>query len=801
MKLSLTKEQVRRLIEDKLIDQFSVSYKDATNDQFYDATCLVVRELLASKRRKFVNKTHAVGGKQVYYLSMEFLLGRSLKNNMYNLGVYDAFSGALDDMDVELRTLFELEPDAGLGNGGLGRLAACYLDGLASQNYCATGYSICYEFGIFKQKIIDGWQTELPDNWLPGGSVWLTRRDDLAVDVHFDGQIKEYWDSAYHRIEHQGYTTVKAVPYDMYVSGHESEGVSVLRLWKAEASGIDMQLFNNGNYMQALGQNSMGEAISKVLYPNDNHFEGKSLRLRQQYFMVSASVTDIVRQHLATYSTVENLPEKVAIHINDTHPTLAIPELMRILLDECGYGWEAAYDIVRRTFAYTNHTVMSEALEVWNEDMFKAILPRIHQIVKEINDRFCRDLAAKGWSGDTISRMAIISYHQVKMANLCVSVCHSVNGVSKIHSEIIKRSVFNDFYHLSPEKFKNVTNGIAHRRWLYQSNQNLYGYLKTIIPEDINRVPGAMTKLLQYQNDAGVLSHLDKIKHNNKVLFAEYLRKHTGEVLDPDSIFDVQVKRMHEYKRQHMNAMSIIASYQYLRETKDADFVPKTYIFGAKAAPGYFLAKQIIRLIYAIGKEVDSDPFLREKLKVVYLQDYRVTLSELLMPASEVSKQISLAGTEASGTGNMKLMLSGAVTVGTMDGANVEIYEQVGKDNIITFGMTTDEVGALKKANYNSRSIYEQNPRIKAVIEAMYHGIGGETFEDVANSLVNSDPYMVLADFDSFLEAERKVSEYYLDRTRWNRMSLSNIAHAGVFAADRAVNDYARDIWDLRPIQ
>jgi starch phosphorylase len=561
-----------------------------------------------------------------------------------------------------------------------------------------------------------------------------------------------------------------------------------------------MAMFNQGEYAKAMSQNSVANAISKVLYPNDNHLEGKSLRLRQQYFMCAASIGDIVNNHMAVYGTLDNLHEKVAIHINDTHPTLAIPELMRILLDDCGYTWEKAWHIVTNTFAYTNHTVMAEALEKWDVNLVKRIVPRIFSIIVEINNRYCHTLMEHtGGDSAKVTSMSIIKDNQIHMATLCVAGSHSVNGVSKLHSEIIKRDVFHNEYLDTPAKFKNVTNGIAYRRWLYQSNPGLTALLEEKIGDKFLKDGGELKKFAVFENDKAVLEQLRKIKKENKERFAKYVKNHTNTPfeLDPDSIFDVQVKRLHEYKRQHLNALNIIADYNYLIENPDADYVPRTYIFAAKAAPGYYLAKQIIKMIWAISEEIRKNPVISKKMSVIFLEDYRVTLSEILMPAADISEQISLAGKEASGTGNMKLMLNGAITLGTLDGANVEIKEAVGDDNIIIFGMKTEEVNALKDRGYNAENIFNNNETVRNAVNRMYHGINGCTFAEVANSLKTSDPYMVLADFDSYREAQKRASELYKDQTKWSSMSLMNIAGAGIFSADRAVDDYARDIWAL----
>ncbi len=793
-----SKAELKAEIEKNLMLLFSVEPEQASDDQFYKATSLMVRNILTEKQKNFSAYTHSNGNKEVYYLSMEFLMGRSLKNSLYNLEIVGLVSAALDEMGVKLENLYEYEPDPGLGNGGLGRLAACYLDGLASQDYTATGYCILYEYGIFKQKIIDGWQTELPDYWLPGGEIWLTPNPDQAIDVHFGGEVEEFWDYGYHHINYKNYNTVKAVPYDMPVSGYQSEGVSNLRLWKAVSAGIDMDSFNRGDYLSALRQNSMTEVISKVLYPNDSHMEGKLLRLRQQYFLAAASVGDIINHHMATYGTLDNLADKIAIHINDTHPTLAIPELMRILLDECGYTWERAWELTQGVFAYTNHTVMSEALEVWNEDMFKNLLPRIYQIICEINRRFCLELEQKyNQPPYAVSSMSIVQNRGIKMANLCVVGSHSVNGVSKLHSQIIKDDLFHLFYGVWPEKFTNVTNGIASRRWLLQANPRLTKFISARIGEGYLKDFSQLSQLKTFAEDPDTLKELAQVKRENKLSFAGFVQKQYGITLDPESIFDAQVKRLHEYKRQHLNALHILHLMKKLRDNPNLDLTPRAFIFGAKAAPGYYLAKQIIRLICVLQKEIENDPLLRQKLRIVYLEDYRVTLSELLTPACDVSEQISLAGTEASGTGNMKLMLGGAITLGTYDGANVEIHEQVGDENIVIFGMRTEEVNAMRQRGYAPGEYYQKDPLIRDLIDTLYAGISGNKFPEIADSLKNTDPYMVLADFRAYIEAQEKIQQLYRQPDVWHRMSLMNIAGSGVFCADRAVEEYAQRIWRL----
>lgn len=801
MNYSLTKKEAKELITGKLSHYFGVSAEEATDEQYYKAVALIVRELMHDGLREFRNEKGNEEQKKIYYLSMEFLMGRSLKNNLYNLNLTKVFSDALKDMGIKLDKLYDCEPDAGLGNGGLGRLAACYLDGLATQGYYGMGYSILYECGIFKQKLVDGWQTELPDFWLPGGEVWLKAREKDTVEVKFGGEIVDIWDTHYHSVEHRNAQTIVAVPYDMYVSGKDGKGISILRLWKSEAPSLDMRLFDQGQYMKAMEQQAMAEVISKILYPSDNHYEGKSLRLKQQYFLVSASVQDIVSRHLRHFGTMENFAEKNAVHINDTHPTLSIPELMRILLDECGYGWDDAWNIVTKATAYTNHTVMKEALECWPEDLFKTLLPRIYQIVKEIDNRYRAHIWEMTHDAGKVEAMAVTSNGVIRMANLCVATCHSVNGVSALHSQILKDTIFNDYYNLTPDKFKNVTNGIAHRRWLCQANPELSSYITDLIGDGFVYDADELLKLKKFADDKKVLAKLEKIKLSNKKRLAALVKKKTGITLDPNSIFDVQVKRLHEYKRQHLNALQIIARYLEIKENPDGEYVPHTYIFGAKAASGYFVAKKIIEMICALSDLVNNDPDMKGRLKVVYLEDYNVSMAEVLMPAADISEQISLAGTEASGTGNMKFMINGALTLGTLDGANVEINEAVGNDNMFLFGMTTPEANDLQKRGYQPINYFNNNAELRRVIEFIQAGFSGKQFPEIGNTIIHHDPYMVLADFADYRNAQKKIDEVWLDRDRWNRMSLMNIAGAGRFAADRAINDYARDIWHTGTIR
>ena len=800
MKTAISTTQAKKLITDKLSHFFGVAPDVATDEQFYKAVAMIVRDELSKKNSDFRHTAKGQDSKEIYYLCMEFLMGRSLKNNLYNLGLTETFDKALSSMGVKLDNLYEQEPDAGLGNGGLGRLAACYLDGLATTGFQSMGYSLRYEAGIFKQKLIDGWQTELPDFWLPGGEVWLVPREERSCKVAFEGYIEDSWDGDFHHVNHKDANVVEAIPYDMYVSG-KGEGVSRLRLWAAKKPELDMTLFNEGSYMKAMEQSAMAEAITKVLYPADNSPEGKSLRLRQQYFLVSASIQDIIQRHLTKYGTLDNLPDKVAIHINDTHPTMAIPELMRIMLDECGYSWDDAWSIVIRMVAYTNHTVMKEALECWSEELYSRLLPRIYQITKEIDNRFRAYVWSATYDADRVERMAVVSNGVVRMANLCVIGSHSVNGVSALHSEILKETVFNDFYNLTPEKFCNVTNGIAFRRWICQANPALTEYLTSLIGDGFITKSDELEKLRQFKDNKKVLAKLDEIKHENKVRFAKIIKKRNGVDINPDSIFDVQVKRLHEYKRQQLNILNIISEYQMLKENPNADYYPKTYIFASKAAPGYFMAKKLIQLIDALSNVINNDPDVNGKLKVVFLEDYNVSLAEVLMPAADISEQISLAGTEASGTGNMKLMLNGAITLGTLDGANVEIHDAVGEDNIYIFGMKTPEVEQLKKAGYFPQSYIQNNEALAKAMAFLQNSVNGKKFDEVYYSLVNTDPYMALADFTDYQRAQREISKAYADREKFVKMSLMNISGAGIFSADRSIMDYANNIWHTKPVQ
>ena len=802
-----SKESVKEALELKLSRYFGVNAEDANKEQLYKATILTVKDILTQKRSSFRRQVKKAQAKKVYYLCMEFLIGRSLKNNLRNLGIVDYYSEVIKDYGFDIDEIYEMEPDPGLGNGGLGRLAACFMDSLTSLNYPADGFSILYEYGLFKQKIIDGNQVELPDTWLPGGESWLVPRTDKKFTIRFGGHIKEEWDNGRLVIRYENYDEVEAVPYDMMISG-SGTAVNRLRLWKAhDMTNFNMNLFSQGQYVKAIQQTTNAEVISKVLYPSDEHTEGKLLRLSQQYFLVSASLQSIISDHIATYGSMAGFEDKVAIHINDTHPALCVPELMRILMDIYNYSWDDAWRIVTKTVSYTNHTVMPEALECWNEDLFSFKLPRIHSIVKEINRRLCEDLW-KAYPGDwdRISKMAIIAYSQVRMANLSVVASHTVNGVSKLHSDILKKTVFHDFYKSAPQKFTNVTNGIAHRRWLNYSNPQLASLISDCIGDGYFTNPSELEKLMKFVGDDGVTKQLLEIKKQNKERFSNYLYAKTGYALDTDSIFDVQVKRMHEYKRQLLNALKIICYYAEIEENPQKEFTKRTFIFGGKAAPGYYMAKDIIKLIWNLGEDIRKNPLVKDKLSVVYLEDYNVSTAEVLMPASEISEQISLAGKEASGTGCMKFMMNGALTIGTLDGANVEMKEAVGDDNIYIFGLTAKDVDDLWERGYRSIDFYNNSIHIKKAVDRLNRGFNGVSFANIANYLIGgfggvADPYMCLADFDSYYMKSDEIVRAYNDKELWGKMSLVNIAKSGFFAADRSIQEYADKIWHLKSIK
>ena len=791
------KENIKKILE----VNFGCDIVSANAKQVYEALLVATNMALAQKRATYTKKVREKEAKQVYYMSMEFLVGASLKNNLWNLGVEEEVSDFLGEHGFDIEDFYKSEPDAGLGNGGLGRLASCYMDSLTTLGYPATGFSIRYEFGIFKQVIIDGWQNEFPDSWIDKAGYWLNPRYDEEVEVHFFGNVHENWTDEGLKTEHKDYVSIVATPYDLFISGYDSEAVNSLRLWSAKStSGFNMDLFSKGEYLKSTENEAIASSISKVLYPADDTYEGKSLRLKQQYFFVSASLQQITKEHYNKYKTFDNFSDKVIIHINDTHPSLCVPELMRILMDSYGYEWDKAWEITRKSLAYTNHTVMSEALEKWPVDLFRSHLPRIFTIVEEINKRFCENIYKNHSSlMPAINNMSIIEGGMVKMANLCIAGSYSVNGVSKLHSEILKTDTFRDFNQVYPQKFTNVTNGITHRRWLCQANPLLSELLCECIGDGFKKNLDEISKFNAFIDDKNVLSALSDIKHANKVRLAEYVSQKNGIKLDCEGMFDIQVKRLHEYKRQLLNALHIIDLYLRIKN-EGLRPAPKSFIFGAKASSGYFMAKEIIRLICALSEMIERDPDVRDYIKVVFVADYKVSLAEIIIPSADISEQISVAGKEASGTGNMKLMINGAVTLGTMDGANVEIYESVGEENIFIFGMNAEEVAQLLHRGYNPKSYYESNPRIKRAVDFIRNGISGKNFDSIYNYLINSDPYMNLADFSSYCDIHERVNQAFSDKERFFKMSLKNIANAGLFSSDRSIKDYADAIWHIKPL-
>ncbi len=809
MELDYTSKDISELISGKLLRYFGREPGKASKQQLYKATCMVMRDILSVYWLKNHDLVHAHKKKQVYYLSMEFLPGTSLKNNIFNFQLEETFEDALLNFGQKIGDLYALDPDAGLGNGGLGRLASCYLDAIAATGMAGHGMSICYEYGIFKQKIVNGIQIEEPDDWLDMGDVWLLEKEDETERVHFGGKLLETWEDCKIRISHVDYTTVLAVPYDFHVSGFGSEVVNSLRLYKSSSPvSIDMNLFAQGKYLKSMEQKHLAEIISKVLYPEDAHAEGKTLRMSQQYFFISAGMQSITRRHMLQFGTLDNFHEKVAVHINDTHPTMAIPELMRIFVDDYRYEWDQAWEIVKKTISYTNHTIMPEALEKWPENLFKDLLPRIHSIIVEIDRRLnIILLEAFPDAQDLRNQMAIVHDGQLHMANLCVATAHTVNGVSALHSQIIKEDLFNGYYRLMPNKFTNVTNGIAYRRWLCQANPKLSHMIEDLCGPGFKYQALELEKLLSFKDDKQTLAKLERIKKENKERLASYIKASNDIIVDPNSIFDVQVKRLHEYKRQLLNLMHIMHLYLQIRENPNMMISPRTFIFGAKAAAGYYMAKQIISLAYHLSVQIDKDPIVRDQIKIVFLENYSVSLSEIIMPSADVSEQISLAGKEASGTGNMKLMINGAITLGTMDGANVEIFDAVGENNIFIFGLRAFEVENLEKqGGYDPRFYIENSPAIRGIIEFMKQGINGILFTDIINTLTAANSgsaghYYILADFEAYRLAQSDISNAWLDRERWNRMSLVNIAKAGIFSADRSVRDYADRIWGIKPLK
>ena len=803
----ITKQELRERIESKLVTRGVFDPSSATEEQLYNATVLVLKDIMIDYRNDFKKRIKAVNGKKVCYLCMEFLVGRALKNDAVNLGVYDELCSILSDFGSSFEKVFACEVDPGLGNGGLGRLAACFMDSLTAQDYAANGYSLLYENGLFKQKIVEGEQVELSDEWLASGGVWLVPHPERSLIIRLGGKIEERSERGELKFVNYDYDEVKAVPYDLLIPGTTTNAVNTIRLWRARQvqPAIVSESTTLSNYIMNMNNNN-AEQITKQLYPADNYDEGKLLRLTQQYFLVSASLQSIISDYFAEHGSLVGFEDNISIHINDTHPALSIPELMRILMDVYSYSWDDAWSVVVKTISYTNHTVLPEALECWRVDLFAMKLPRIFMIVNEINKRFTADL----WNlypgdWDRISRMAIVAYNQVRMANLSIVGSHTVNGVSALHSDILKKTIFHDFYKMTPWKFTNVTNGVVHRRWLNTANPALAGMLDELIGSDFREDASHLIELVKHKDDSAVLEKIADIKRHNKEVFAHYAFGKTGRRLDADSIFDVQIKRMHEYKRQLLNVLKIIALYNEILENPNADIPKQTFVFGCKAAPGYVMAKKIIKLIWFLSKELESNPLTRDRLKIVFMEEYNVSLAEVLIPSADISEQISLAGKEASGTGCMKLMMNGAITLGTLDGANVEIVEAVGRDNAYIFGLNTHEVDELWRNGYNSRDYYHSSATLKGVVDRLYRPIGGQDFSHIADYLINAnygvaDPFMCLADFESYMHAYKSAIGDYCNKQEWARKSLMNTATSGVFASDNSIRKYANEIWHITPI-
>jgi glycogen phosphorylase len=776
-------------------------FEESTLRDQYNTLGNMVREYISQNWIQTNERNRARKQKQVYYLSIEFLLGRLLGSNLLNLGVRDVVEEGLRDLGIRLEDIEESEADAGLGNGGLGRLAACFLDSLASLDLPGHGCGIRYKHGLFDQKIVDGYQVELPEQWLRHGNVWEIRKEELAVEVNFWGKVEISQQNGRLTFRHVDSEKVMAVPYDMPVIGYHTKTVNTLRLWSAEPA----KTFPvHKDVMQYKRET---EAISEFLYPDDTHDEGKILRLKQQYFLVAASIGSIVRAHRRQHGHLYELHKYVAIHVNDTHPVLAIPELMRILLDEEGMSWEDAWHITTNTISYTNHTTLSEALEKWPIRIFQPLLPRIYMIVEEINERFCRELW-NHYPGDwkRIEEMAIIAHGLVKMAHLAIVGSHSVNGVAKLHTEILKKREMRLFYEFEPQKFNNKTNGVTHRRWLLKANPELSALITDAIGDRWMKDPQALIGLKPYASDPVFQQALEKVKQQRKAKLAKRIYEKTGIVVNESSIFDVQVKRLHAYKRQLLNVLHIMYLYNRLKEDESFSIYPRTFIFGAKASPGYYYAKRIIKLIHSVAEKVNKDKQINEQLKVIFLENYRVSLAEEIFPAADVSEQISTASKEASGTGNMKFMMNGAITLGTLDGANVEILEAVGAENMFLFGLTADEVlSYYEHGGYRSHEYYHHDKRIKQVVDQLINGFfpdAHDHFEPIYDSLLaQNDEYFVLRDFAAYVEAQEKVEQVYQERERWLKMSVINIAHSGYFASDRTIREYANEIWDIYPVK
>ena len=805
------KEEFKKSVKENVKFLYRKTLEEATQEQIFQAVSYTVKDVIIDNWLKSQKAYEKQNPKIVYYMSMEFLMGRALGNNLINLGAYGEVKEALEELGLDINCIEDQEPDPALGNGGLGRLAACFLDSLATLNYCAYGCGIRYRYGMFKQEIRDGYQVEAPDNWLKNGYPFELRRPEYAKEVHFGGYVRVEWDpvSNQNKFIHEGYQAVKAVPYDMPITGYNNDVVNTLRIWDAEPI-VDFNLdsFDKGDYHNAVEQENLARTIVEVLYPNDNHMAGKELRLKQQYFFVSASLQAAIAKYKKTHDDITKLHEKVVFQMNDTHPTVAVAELMRLLMDQEGLGWDQAWDITTKCCAYTNHTIMSEALEKWPIELFSRLLPRVYQIIEEINRRFILEIQQK-YPGnfEKIKKMAIIYDGQVKMAHLAIVAGYSVNGVARLHTEILKNQELKDFYEMMPEKFNNKTNGITQRRFLAHGNPLLADWVTDKIGPDWITDLSQLSKLKVYADDEKALQEFMTIKFKNKERLAKYILEHNGVEVDPHSIFDIQVKRLHEYKRQLLNILHVIYLYNQIKTHPEMDFYPRTFIFGAKASAAYARAKKIIKLINCVADVVNNDASINGKLKVVFIENYRVSNAEIIFAAADVSEQISTASKEASGTGNMKFMLNGAPTLGTMDGANVEIVQEVGEENAFIFGMSSDQIiNYENNGGYDPDFIYNTDPEIRQVLMQLINGTFSsdtEMFRDIYNSLLDKrnmprpDQYFILGDFRSYAEAQKRVEEAYKDEKRWAKMALLNTACSGKFTSDRTIQEYVDDIWHL----
>jgi starch phosphorylase len=805
--MNLTKERLKADFKKKLMNLYAESVSESSKLHQYLALGSLVKEY-ASEKWMDTNIQYAKRHvKQVYYFSMEFLIGRLLGSNLLNLGITDLCNDALHDLGIDLSEIQEVENDAGLGNGGLGRLAACFLDSMASIGIPGHGCGIRYDYGLFEQRIVDGYQVEIPDNWLKHGNVWEVKEEDKAVVVNFGGKVTPSFENEKLSFNYEDYESVLAIPYDTPIIGYKNNTVNTLRLWSAETidKDFDLESFSKGEYTKAVEHKYSVQSISQVLYPDDTRVDGKILRLKQQYFFVSASLQSIIKNYKKSNLPMTRFDEFIAVHINDTHPSIAVAELMRLLVDEEDMSWDDAWRITTNTIAYTNHTIMNEALEKWPIEMFRKLLPRIFMIVEEIDKRFCSEVNKKYNDLQKVHDMAIISDGNIKMAYLAIVGSHSVNGVAKLHTEILKNRELSNFYNFYPNKFNNKTNGITHRRWLIKSNPKLSSLITETIGESWIRNPNRLIDILPYSKKPTFQNKIYEIKQDNKDIFAKHVKDRYGIVVDSNSIFDVQVKRLHAYKRQVLNVFGILDLYYRLKDNPNLDITPRTYFFGAKAAPGYYLAKQTIKLINTVANKINNDPSINSKLKILFLENYSVSLAENIIPCADVSEQISTTTKEASGTGNMKFMMNGAVTIATLDGANVEIRNAVGDDNIVIFGMEKDEVMRLEKdKTYRSYNFYNSDNRIRRIIDNLVNGslhVPPSEFADIHKYLMaNNDEYFVLKDFDSYVKAQDKIDELYKNKTKWVEMAICNIAHSGVFSSDNTIDEYSKEIWQTKKV-